>query len=191
MMPQGASAITFSTHWHASASATPSSLIPYAATAACMTATSTAAEELTPLLHGTSDSMYTVAPVVTIWGISFPQQMENAQDISRPASIRSRPKERADPLAAGEKGKIEIQTIDPSLFAHLRINEHDFMVGAELHGGAGGLADGCLKNQAPGIVGIAAHQVQASGNARSEDGTIDVEVFAKAHLASSSTAEQR
>src|SRR5580692_402225 len=64
MMPQGASAITFSTHWHASANAIPLRGMPYAAAAAFMTATSTAADELTPLLGGTSDSINVVAPVV-------------------------------------------------------------------------------------------------------------------------------
>jgi hypothetical protein len=53
MMPQADSAITFSTHWQASASSMPLRLIPYAAAALFITETSTAAELLTPLLSGT------------------------------------------------------------------------------------------------------------------------------------------
>src|SRR5580700_7728154 len=73
------------------------------------------------------------------------------------------------------------------MFAHLRIDEHDRFVGAELNGGAGRFADGRLKYQASGVIDIAAHQVEASGGARSEDWTVGL----KAHFASSSTVEQR
>ena len=62
MMPQALSAITFSTHWQASASSTPASSMPYAAAAAFITATSTAADELTPLFSGTSEWMNTFMP---------------------------------------------------------------------------------------------------------------------------------
>src|SRR5258708_22384882 len=65
IIPQADSAITFSTHWHACANSIPARSMPYAALADFMTATSTAAEELTPLFNGTSDSRYMLAPVVT------------------------------------------------------------------------------------------------------------------------------
>src|ERR1700723_2139320 len=62
MMPQAAPTTAFSTHCAAVARATPSSELPHAEERALSTATSSAAEELTPLFGGRSDEIKTSMP---------------------------------------------------------------------------------------------------------------------------------
>ena len=74
-MPQAAPTTTFSTHCPAIASSTPSKEAPHAADAAFSTATSSAAEELTPLFGGRSDAIKTLIPPLSAhpWNFFLPR----------------------------------------------------------------------------------------------------------------------
>ena len=55
MIPQGAPATWFSANWHSRANSVPSGAAPDRWATACIVATSSAADELTPLASGTCE----------------------------------------------------------------------------------------------------------------------------------------
>jgi hypothetical protein len=62
----------------------------------------------------------------------------------------------------------------PAKESCLGIVDADALIPPELNRGPGGLAEGALKNEAPGVVDIASHEIEAAGGSR--DGQVVLEV---------------
>jgi len=100
--------------------------------------------------------------------------MNEAKDISRPASRRVSIHQRAHLGVSGKLVERKFYVVMPTARLHLRIPEHYAVIGAQLYCRHGCLADRCFKDQPAGVVVVAAHQVGASGKVDGSGGTTTV-----------------
>jgi hypothetical protein len=169
MMPQGDCAIAFSTHWQDSARSIPASSMPYAAAAAVATATS-CGRGTDAFVHRQFGRDVDLSALFHTLGIAAAKQVEDAQYVCGPADRRGGADQVTHRGLGFEGCQRKPRALLPTVRRHLRIDEYDGIVVAKLHCGPGGFADGAFEYPASGVIGVAAHQVEAAGRTPDVDG---------------------
>ena len=145
-----------------------------AAITASIVAASIAADELTPLPSGTSESIRMRGALFEADAMLARQHMEHTRDVGCPVPIRIGREPRAHVLVRSVAVGDDIQRhVTPPLLT-LRPGRDDGEMGGTpaAQRDAGGLANRPLQYQRSRVVGDPAHDVQPSGRARDEDGSM-------------------